>query len=423
MTLLTSKSVPDPVRILISTFGSYGDLFPYLALGSELGRRGHQVTVATSELYRSKVGAAGMNFHAVRPDVSFDNRELLAYVMDAKRGSERIIRYLASAVRESYADLEAEARSADLIVTHPITFASVLAAQKLGKPWVSSVLSPISFLSAYDPPVLAPAPWLHRLSFLGPRITGAWMGFGKRQALTWLEPVLQLRAELGLGRGSNPLFEGQHSPALVLALFSPLVAERQPDWPPQSKVTGFCFFDEGEMASGLQTFLNAGPPPVVFTLGSSAVGAAGNFYRHSLEAAQRLGVRAVFLTGSQPQDFPEELAPGMIRIAYAPHFRLFSGAAAVVHQGGIGTTAQALRSGRPMLIVPFAHDQFDNAERARKLGVAEVLPRTRFTAKAAEKKLAAILGSPSYRQAAEQTGECVRFENGSAAAADAVERL
>jgi len=409
------------VRILLSTFGSYGDLFPFLAVGDELRRRGHQVTVATSALYRSKIDSTGLGFHPVRPDVAFDDQQVLAYVMDAKHGSERIIRYLASSVRDSYEDILGPAEYSDLIVTHPITFASVLAAQKLEKPWVSAVLSPISFLSAYDPPVLAPAPWLHRLNFLGPGFNRLWVAAAKRGSLAWLKPVLALRTELGLSAGENPLFEGQHSPVLVLALFSPLLASPQADWPPQSAVTGFCFFDDGGLPAPLQAFLDAGPAPVVFTLGSSAVGTAGDFYLQSLIAVQELGVRAVFLTGFQPQELPPVLPEQILRISYAPHFLLFSRAAAVVHQGGIGTTAQTLRAGRPMLIVPFAHDQFDNAGRVRRLGAAEIIPRPRYTAKRAQDSLARLFAA-APQQAAQAIGERIRSGNGATAAADAIER-
>src|SRR5579872_2404591 len=111
--------VPFSMRILLTTFGSYGDLYPYLSLGGELRRRGHQVTLATSAVYRPKVESAGLSFHPVRPDVSLDDRQLLAYVMDAKRGSERIVRYLASSVRDSYDDVYDVAAGADLVLTHP----------------------------------------------------------------------------------------------------------------------------------------------------------------------------------------------------------------------------------------------------------------------------------------------------------------
>jgi UDP:flavonoid glycosyltransferase YjiC (YdhE family) len=412
------------VRVLLSTFGSFGDLFPYLALGTELQNRGHRVTVATSPVYRAKVEAAGLLFHSVRPDVNPGDRALLAYVMDARKGSERIVRFVADVVRESYADSLAAAANTDLIVTHPVTFGAVLAAQKLRIPWVSSVLAPLSFFSAYDPSVLAPAPWLHKLSFLGHRFTRSWVKLGKRRSLGWLQPVLDLRRELGLDPGENPLFEGQHSPSLVLALFSRLLAAPQPDWPPQTVVAGFSFHDESaESPESLRRFLDAGPAPVLFTLGSSAVGTAGDFYRHSLEAVCNAGARAVFLTGSHPQGLPDSLPETTLAIPYAPHAQIFPRGSAIVHQGGAGTNGQAMRAGRPALIVPFAHDQFDNAERVRRLGAAEVLPQSRYNARRAEALLRRLVSTPSYAQAATRLGEKIRAENGAGTAADAIEGI
>src|SRR5205823_2938217 len=105
----------------------------------------------------------------------------------------------------------------------------------------------------------------------------------------------------------SPLFEGQYSPAMVLALFSKLLADKQPDWPPQTVITGFPFYDqdgEGGMPSDLLRFLDAGPPPLVFTLGSSAVQDAGPFYEHSATAAKLLDRRAVLLVGKDPRNRP-----------------------------------------------------------------------------------------------------------------------
>lgn len=409
------------MRILFSTVGSYGDLFPYLALGRELARRGHSVTIATSAAYRPQIESAGLCFHAVRPDVALDDRAMIAYVMDARRGSERILRYLATVVRESYADVTAAAGQADLLITHPATLASVLVAKKLRMPWISTVLAPISFLSVSDPPVPAPAPFLHRMRFLGPRFVRAWMASGKRQSLAWIRPLLAFQSELGLPSDAHPLFEGQHSPARVLALFSQRLAAPQPDWPSQTVTTGFCFFDDGALPAPLARFLDDGPPPVVFTLGSSAVGAAGRFFPDSLETVKKLNVRAVFLTGSHPQGLPAALPENAMAVPYAPHAAVFARAAAIVHQGGAGTTAQAMRAGRPMLIVPFAHDQFDNAERVRRLGAAEVLYRSRYNSRRAEARLRRLLERPSYLTSAQRIGERVRAENGVATAAEAIE--
>jgi UDP:flavonoid glycosyltransferase YjiC (YdhE family) len=219
----------------------------------------------------------------------------------------------------------------------------------------------------------------------------------------------------------NPLFEGQHAPSRVLALFSASLAAPEPDWPPQTVITGFPFFDDGAMPVELVRFLDAGPAPIVFTLGSSAVGAAGNFYLDSLKAVAKLNARAVFLTGPHPQRLPRVLPDAVMAVSYAPHAALFGRAAALVHQGGVGTTAQAMRAGRPTLIVPFAHDQFDNAERVRRLGAAEVLPHSRYTARRAEARLRRLLTIPCYAHQASRIGEQLRAEDGAATAADAIE--
>ena len=126
---------------------------------------------------------------------------MLLYVMDAWRGSERVVRFLASVVRESYQDTLAAVKRADVVVTHPITFGSVLAAQKVGVPWISSVLAPFSFFSAYDPPGTAVAPWMVKLRALGPGAMRWTIAMAKLHSLPWIQPVLDLRKELGLGGG------------------------------------------------------------------------------------------------------------------------------------------------------------------------------------------------------------------------------
>lgn len=410
-------------RILIATFGSYGDLHPYIAAGVELQRRRHRVTIASSPIYAEKVAAEGLGFHPVRPDVDPSDTAMIEYAMHARHGTERVLRFVADVVRESYEDTLAAARNADLLVSHPITFGAVLAAQKLGMPWVSSVLAPISLLSSYDPPVPAQTPWLIRARALGPGFMRAVWSIGKHAVARWLRPVIDLRRELGLPDTGHPAFEGSHSPRLVLALFSRYLAAPQPDWPSQTVVTGFPFFDRDHEQAGLppelERFLAAGPAPVVFTLGTSAVAAAGDFYRQSLQAVERSKMRAVLLTGTIVQSLPEKLPPSVTIAGYVAHSEIFPRAAAIVHQGGIGTTAQAMRSGRPMIVVPFAHDQFDNAERVRRLGAAQVIYRSRYNARTAEKALREI---GECERAAADLGAKVRAEDGAGAAADAIER-
>ncbi len=414
-------------QIIITTFGSLGDLHPYLALALGLKARGHRVTIATSPYYQPKVESEGIGFHAVRPNLSPDNTELIKLAMDAKKGSEYVIRQvMLPHLRDSYEDLTRAARGADLLLTHPITYAGPLVAQKTGILWVSSVLAPISFLSDHDPCVFPPAPWLAKLYPLG--IARVLNKLGKFVVRDWGDPVRQLRAEIGIGPGGDPIFEGQHSPGLILAMFSELLGKPQPDWPPNTRVTGFAFYDRLDKSMGLSPelarFLDSGPAPIVFTLGSSAVMDAGEFYSHSAAAAAELGRRAVLLIGKDPRNAPHQPLPdGVIAAEYAPFSEIFPRACAIVHQGGAGTTAQALRSGRPMLFVPYAHDQPDNAARAIRLGVARQVGRQQYRAKKVAGELRKLLDDPRYRARALEVSRRIQSEDGVAAGCDAIERL
>jgi UDP:flavonoid glycosyltransferase YjiC (YdhE family) len=244
----------------------------------------------------------------------------------------------------------------------------------------------------------------------------------------WPQPIYDLRAELGLAKGANPLFDAKHSPYLVLALFSRVLGTEQKDWPENTKITGFCYYDSdagnGALPPHLEEFLAAGPPPLVFTLGSAAVLAAGRFYEFSARAAIKLGVRAVLLIGSDPRNRPRQTLPETICVAeYAPYSKLLPRAAMVVHQGGVGTTAQCLRAGKPMLIMPYSHDQPDNARRMLRLKVARVIQRGNYTPIRVARRLKAMLAEPLFARRAEQVARRLEQEDGVRSACDALEEL
>jgi rhamnosyltransferase subunit B len=411
-------------RIVITSFGSLGDIYPYLALARQLTKRGHEAIVATSAYYRPLIEKEGVAFCPVRPDVDPEDRGLIRRIMESTRGPEILIKEcLLPYLRQSYSDLTAAAHGADLLVTHPITFAGPLVAEQYRIPWVSTVLSPMSFFSVYDLPVFPAMPWLARLYRLRPGVSRLLLRLGKWMTRLWTEPVRQLRAELELPARGDPLYEGQFSPGLTLALFSGVLATPQPDWPPRTQVTGFVFHDEpNRLPPEVARFLDAGSAPLVFTLGSSAVHIAGSFYQESLEAVRRLGCRAVLLVGTDPRNHPQKPLPeGVLAVPYAPHGSLFPRAQVIIHQGGIGTTAQALRARRPMLVVPHAFDQPDNALRVVKLGVARTLSPKHYVATRVATQLQAILAEPRYAQRAVVVGRRVETEAGDQQACDAIE--
>ncbi len=240
---------------------------------------------------------------------------------------------------------------AGLLIGNLAAYAARLVAEKTGIPWASVMHLPLGFFSAYDPPVLPLLPVASKnLRFLGPNFWGPVGHFLKWGAGRLAKPWHRFRREIGLPRAAdlNPLTDG-YSPRLHLALFSKWLMDRKPDWPRQTVVTGFPWYDppgSAQLPPLLARFLDLGPPPIVFTLGTAVATHPGTFYECSARAASLLGRRAVLIL-RDPRNRPQSLPDGVVAFDYAPFSGLFPRAAAVVHHGGIGTTALAMRSGVP----------------------------------------------------------------------------
>lgn len=416
-----------PKKIVLNTFGSSGDINPFIAIALELQSRGHKPVVATLEFYREKISDIGLEFAAVRPNIpgpKEQDPELMNQIMDPRSGPKFLMEeVIFSAVRESYEDLLSASAGADLLVTHPAAPAGPLVGYKTGMPWVSTVLAPMSFFSHYDPPVPPYWQWTAKLRVLGPGFMKVFHGLMK--AGFKAQKVTALRDELLSPDYGNPVFEGQHSPSLVLALFSELFGPRQPDWPEQVHTTGFCIYEakhEQPMSAELLHFLDSGSPPIVFTLGSSAVWVACDFFNESIAAARKLKRRAVLLVGDE-RNLPEVLPPDVIAVDYAPYHVLLPRASVVVHHGGVGTTSHGLLAGVPTLIVPFAFDQSDNAEHARRLGTSRTLYRKNYNASSAAHELGRLLEGRDYAQRARYVSDKLKQENGPGQAADLMEQV
>jgi len=420
------------LRIILSNIGTFGDINPLIAIALELKRRGHVPVMAVPAVFEPKIRPLGLEFHAVRPDINPENTILVEMVYDVKKGTERGLRdFLFPALRQTYDDLldaATKPERADLLLLGELNYAGPLVAEVTGVPWASYVLAPLSFFSAFDPPVLPMYPRLARADRTVPGFGRAIRRLARFVSRKWPQPIYDLRAELGLERGPNPLFDAKHSPNLVLALFSRVLGVEQKDWPENTRITGFCYYDSdagnAALPAHLEKFLAAGPAPIVFTLGSAAVLAAGRFYEFSARAAIRLGVRAVLLIGSDQRNRPTTALPESICVAeYAPYSALFKRASMVVHQGGVGTTAQCLRAGKPMLIMPYSHDQPDNARRMRRLKVARVIQRRNYTPLRAARKLKAMLEEPRFAEQAARVARRLEHEDGVRSACDALEEL
>lgn len=382
------------MKCILVAIGSAGDVHPMIGLGRMMASRGYDVVLIASGHFADAARGAGLRL------VEFgSNQEYLALAGDPRLWHPRAgFKYIALKVSAHLGKLY------DLIAAEHVpgrTFAAAttlalaarVAQDKLGFPLASIHLQPGIFRSVIDPANYGvPMP----RSQLGRRVF-----FGLVDLLvmdrSWRGPVNQLRRELGLSP-IHHINDYWHSPRLTVGLFPDWFASPATDWPVQTRVTGFPLYDESEQhewSPGLRAFLDAGDPPIAFTWGSAMMHARPQFTM-AAEACVHLGRRGLLLTRFDEQ-VPRELPPNVMHVSYAPFSALLPRCAAVVHHGGIGTTAQALAAGTPQLITPFSHDQPDNAQRVRRLGVGASLSPRKLTTTTLAHALEKILGEPQIR--------------------------
>ena len=414
---------PRPKHIVVATVGSLGDLHPCLALGSALAGRGYRVTVATTPYYRNKVEGLGLSFRSMRPDWDPTDAKLIRSCEDPKRGLEVLYReMLMPEIEHMYSDLLPAVEDADLLIAGELVYAAPLVAEKRSLPWVSVILSPLSFFSSIDPSLTVNLPMLFALRKAGPAVYRLALNLGKLATRHWSNPVRRLREREGLRRECDPVFVDKFSPGLVLALFSQWFAPKQRDWPPQTLQAGYVHFETapaGDSLAQVSEFLWSGTAPLVFTQGSTAVHNPRDFYEISAAVAQRLGARAL-LIGAKKW---ERTSDAVLALPYIPYSRVFPHASVIVHQGGSGTTGEALRAGRPMLVVPYGWDQPDNAYRIERLGAGLHLPRTRYSVETAAAAIQLLLKDARFSVRSAELASRISSENALQVACDAIESL
>jgi UDP:flavonoid glycosyltransferase YjiC (YdhE family) len=412
------------MRWLLSSWGSRGDLHPFLALGRGLVARGHEVTVVGHPEWAADTGSAGLRFVATneppRGDIFHRHPEILSSRWGGIPCLRTLVReVIAPGFPPLLAALLAEAPRHDAVIAHHFAFPAAIAAEVAGKPWVTVTLAPGVIPSAYALP--------------GAQFGRAGSGVlaRTRNRVIWsagrlitgrmVDPLVnQLRREHGLRPVCDAVF-GAHSPLLNLQLYSRHFAPPAPDWSAEKKQAGFCFFDPpgAELDAEIETFLGQGEPPVLFTLGSTASHNPGGFYEEAVDVCRRLKVRGLLLIGPE-ENRPRALPPNVLAANYAPYGLLMPRTRAVVHQCGIGTLSHALRAGLPSIAVPFAFDQPNNACRMEELGVAELVRPAERNGATMARALHQLLGGPAVTNA-RKIGGRIRRGDGVVAACDLLE--
>ena len=365
-------------HFLLVTTGSAGDLFPFLKIGAALQQRGHLVTLFGPAMHAPMVRQAGLPFHA-----SFADPAVLSDpdLWHPRRGFGVVWRAVRPGLAELVPLVQAMPAGPLLIVAHPLALpdADLCRALRSGVALVAAYLAPSNMPTVYDP------------LLMGPVAVPRWVphavrrGLWKLAAAALIDPVVlpDMNAQRG-AHGVAPVHKLldflRDAPDLSVTLFPAWFGARQPDWPRPLCQGDFTLYDpapELAFAPELARFLDAGPAPLVFTHGTGNQQAAA-YFAAALAAVDQLRQRAIFLTPHRAQ-VPCNLPVTVLWQQYLPFQKLLPRAAALVHHGGIGTTAEALRAGVPQLIVPLVFDQFDNGARVAALGAGLMLHRARLT--------------------------------------------
>ncbi len=419
------------MKVLLTTIGSSGDINPFIAIGRALQERGHQATMLINPFFESAARQAGLGYLPLGEEIDFRIMAQVKDVTHARRGGMAVLREMVIPHIAEIHNLAEEAINTtgpDVVLAHHISMGTRWICERRGIPCATAVLAPCLWLNPDDRSVFAGLPdslpiWVLR--------AGLWAA--KMQCRYQLDPSInRVRKELGYPRTRDHIFGDAHSGEVNLGMWSPVYRPPMDGDPPLGKICGFPWHDRFQrFENGSDDVLRyfdecerAGEPPIIFTLGTAVVHVAGRFYHDAAEAARRLGRRAVLIT-NRPEyaPAPHELPAGVKAFSYAPFSQIMPRAACTVHHGGIGTTAQGLRSGRPTVIIPHAYDQFDNAARARRLGVSATVFRTRVTPAKLVTALREVLDDSSKTFKASEIGRRLANEDGAVVAAEALERI
>ncbi len=352
--------------------GTDGDVFPYLGLGPALLKRGHRITLAAPEPYQDRAEDLGMEFESLVSSADVQRMLSNADLWDPFRSGPMMAKWGNPMIPHQYellARLASEPES--IIVANPGVVAARLVQERLHCPMASLLLQPGVLPSCTAPP-----------SMPGGLDIPEWFPYPLRR-LYWR--AVDFAGDLLVGRSLNKFRKrlGLHpirrffrwwlSPELVIGMFPDWYASPQPDWPPQLHLVGFGKFDgvRNPLSDDIRQFCEAGTPPIVFTLGTGMMHAS-EFFRDAVAACGSISARGLLLT-KYPGVIPNELPPTIRHYPFAPFRELLPLCQAIVHHGGIGTTAAALEAGCPQLVIPLAWDQPDNGARIKKLGVGTVI--------------------------------------------------
>lgn len=401
------------MKFLVNAFGTAGDVNPFLAIGRTLATLGHEVTLALNPACEAAAATTGLRFVPVGPRWDVDEVTGLERYLDPNKGGINVWKEICLPnivpTHEALSELIAHDRP-DAVVAHFLCVGAHWAARKAGVKYALGTLAPCWWVSKQIPPIFAPQRpprWLH------PSVV--WIAKAAIN-LSISRPLAPICAQLGRPFRKDEYFRVFAEADLNLGLWSPSLRPPAMDDPPRAHLCGFPFSGTDAalpaLEPRLEAFLSRGDPPVVVGLGTSVRNLGAQIFPEAARACLEAGHRVV-LIGTELPGLPERA----FSLRAAPYSAVFPRALAIVHHGGVGTTAEAMKAGKPTVIVPFASDQHDNALLAERAGVSVTLARRDLTAKGLGTALRRLLGSSDHAANAASLGEQIRAEGDGAVVA------
>jgi rhamnosyltransferase subunit B len=417
-------------RIVVTTFGSTGDLNPFIALGLVLRSRGHDVIFAVEANFQEQLSLLGFPVRLLTGDQEkalapfrhqiFNNEQPLTslkLLMD---------HYILPTLPEKVVELREICQQADLLISVAPQFAASIVADLLHLPLVSVILTPSTLPSAS---IAAQPLSIHlpaSLQRLSNRFSWFVGGLFLRQIVD--KPINNLRRTFHVPPRSNLMWTGNLSQRLTALAVSSAFLSRPGDWPESLKMTGFCFWDrpvDWQFSETLKTFFRGDKPVVAVTAGSVAPEERAlflSYYQTSIESILACGARALVINAPENIAFSEQ-RDEVLQLPFVPFSEVFPACAAVIHHGGIGTIAQCLRAGVPSLVVPGGVDQPFNAAQVVQRKAGRWIPRKHYTMRRAEHALKALLTTPDYGKRVREIQAQILQEDGVATLCSAVEQI
>ncbi len=418
------------MRIALIAFGTQGDIQPYIALGKGLKAAGHTLRLVTTREFETLVTSHGLEFSCVRGDVqAMMKNEAMREVL-AKGNFVLTLRHMLKQGMRAAVDFAQDALIAcqgmDLIITGMVsTLIGVAVAQKLEIPLIQTHLFPMTPTRAFPNAILPQGL---------PNWGGAFNRFSSLFFLqsTWLavRPLFNRTIQNSFGLPPAPFAELFHTSRPknlpLLYGFSPAVIPAPADWGSEIHITGYWFLDSAAdwiPPTALSDFLQAGPAPLYIGFGSMSSRKPQETASLVIQALKKTNQRALLFSGwdgMQKEDLPESV----LMIDSTPHDWLFPRVAAVVHHGGAGTTAAALRAGVPAVVIPFMADQPFWGRRVQDLGVGPApIPRHKLSVDRLAQAIQETVTNTAMRQRAAELGAKIRAEDGIANAVKIIQGI